>query len=246
MRTTIKKMIRFGLKKEDIKAEFGLNDEQYSRYERQGRYMEVKNLPELLEKYNTDKVINSNDREKADIFDKLFRLEDEEIPNLTTEQKSGLLAAFPHFIQHLQKEIAEKEIEKLEEQIATIKEQINNICLENGMAVKYPSAVLKEEIETIAENLDGTKYNAFGEIIEEKPEPKIIEAIYGEGIRLQSSHYSLDQNSLLLAVKKDYMKHIEVGDKLIVKHNGEIYKYTIIKKTVKDRASYIKVVKEQQ
>ena len=117
MRTTIKKMIRFGLKKEDIKAEFGLNDEQYSRYERQGRYMEVKNLPELLEKYNTDKVINSNDREKADIFDKLFRLEDKEIPNLTTEQKSGLLAAFPHFIQNLQKEIAEKEIEKLEEQI---------------------------------------------------------------------------------------------------------------------------------
>lgn len=246
MRTTIKKMIRFGLKKEDIKAEFGLNDEQYSRYERQGRYIEVKNLPELLEKYNTDKVINSNDREKADIFDKLFRLEDKEIPNLTTEQKSGLLAAFPHFIQNLQKEIAEKEIEKLEEQIATIKEQINNICLDNGMAVKYPSAVLKEEIEAVAENLDGIKYNAFGEIIEEKPEPKTIEVVYGENIRLQSSHYSLDQNSLLLAVKKGYIKYIEVGDKLIVNHNGEQYKYTIIKKTVKDRASYIKVVKEQQ
>lgn len=243
MRTTIKKMIRFGLKKEDIKAEFGLNEEQFNRYDRQGRGLEVKNLPELLEKYNTNKYIDNTDREKADIFDKLFRLEDKEVPNLTTEQKSDLLAAFPYYIQSLQKEIAEKEIEKLEEQIATIKEQINRVCLENGLAVKYPIEV-KEEIETIAEKLDGTKYNVFGELISE-PITRISEFRYGEGIRVQSPYYKLGQDSILLSVQRKFIDNLHEGDTLVILDDNSRYFYTIVKITIKPKASYIKVVRKQ-
>lgn len=249
MKTTIKKMMRFGLKKDDIKAEFGLNEEQFNRYEKQDKYMEVDNLPELLDKYNSDKIIDNSDREKAEMFDKLFRMADKEIPNLTTEQKSGLLAAFPIFIEDVKKRVAEEEIEKLEEQIVTIKEQINAICLENGMAVKYPTTLKeREEIEAIGETLDGVKYNAFGERIdveeqvEEKPKgKKTIGIHFGDGIRVQSPNYKLGDEAGMFSIRKKILSDLEIGDEIIVYSDKENYIYSIEKKVVTNRASYAKL-----
>ena len=249
MKTTIKKMIRFGLKKEDIKAEFGLNEEQFNRYEKQGRYMEVDNLPELLDKYNSDKIINNADRERAELFDKLFRMADKDIPNLTIEQKSGMLVAFPHFIEEIKHKVAEEEIQKLEEQISTIKEQINAICLENNIAVRYPTTLQdREEIEAIGETLDGTKYNAFGEIIEEPNEerkPGLTVIKYGDGIRTQSSYYKLGQEEAMFSVRKKILEKLEVGDIVVIKTDKESYTYEITKKTLTTKASYIKASRKK-
>lgn len=248
MKTTIKKMMRFGLKKDDIKAEFGLNEEQFNRYEKQGKYMEVKNLPELLDKYNSDKIINNTDRERAELFDKLFRMAEMEIPNLTIEQKSGMLVAFPHFIEDIKHKVAEEEIEKLEEQILTIKEQINAICLENGMAVKYPTTLKdREEIEHIGENLDGTKYNAFGERIdieeiqEEPRKAKSIGIRYGDGIRTQSPNYKLGEETGMYSIRKKILSELEIGDTVTIYSDEENYIYLIEKKVLTNRASYAKL-----
>lgn len=247
MKTTIKKMIRFGLRKEDIKAEFGLNEEQFKRYEAQGRGIEVSNLPELLDKYNSSKVINNDDRIKAELFDKLFRIEEKEIPNLTIEQKSEMLAAFPRYIEEIKVKIAEEEIQKLEEQISTIKEQINKICLENNIAVKYPTTLKdREELETLGETLDGTKYNAFGEVIqEEKHDKQAISLSYGEGIRIQSPNYKLGEETGMYSIKKSILKNLEAGDEITINSPFANYTYFIERKVVTNKASYAKLKLKQ-
>lgn len=245
MKTTIKKMIRFGLKKEDIKAEFGLNEEQFTRYKHQGRSMEIDNLPELLDKYNSDKIINNVDRERADIFDKLFRMADKEVPNLTIEQKSNMITAFPNFIEDIKIKIAEQKISQLEEQIKTIKEQINAICLENNMAVIYPTTIdERKELEVIAERLDGTKYNAFGEAIEEKPkerQKKTILLNFRDGIRPQNTKVKLGQEVGLFSIKKRILETLMVGDKVIIKTPEKSFVYEIERKTITNRASYARL-----
>ena len=246
MKTTIKKMIRFGLKKDDIKAEFGLNEEQFKRYEAQGRYMEVDNLPELLDKYNSSKILKNDDREKAELFDKLFRMENKDIPNLTIEQKRGMLAAFPHFIEEIKVKVAEEQISKLEEQISTIKEQINKICLENNMAVKYPTTMeIRKEIDAIGETLDGTKYNAFGEIIEEPKqmavrEKKTISITYGDGISRQSPAYTIGKSGMF-TIRKKILADLEVGDNIMVYTPEQIYLYEVEKKTISNKVSYARL-----
>ena len=238
MRTSIKKMISLGLQKEDIKAELRLNNEQYERYQAQGRFFEI-NLPELLEKYNTDKVIDARDRERAELFNKLFEISNIETPNLDIKQKSEMLEAFPHFLDDIGKKIAEQEIQKLEEEIEGIKEQINNICLKYNIDVKYPKFQKEQVLDDIKEQTKG-KTNIFGEPMEETNVEKKLAFRMGNGISVQNSTYKFGAKSCLFRISKKDIINLEKDDIIEISQGPVTHKYKVVKKTITDKVSYIK------
>lgn len=228
MKIGIKKLMNLGLEKEDIKAELKLNNEQIERYENQGKKVEIENLPEILDKYNTDKILKHSDRIKAEILDRIFSLSNVEMPTMDIKEKSELIDLLPNLLEELKEKNVEKKVQKLIEQIETITDEINELR----------SKVNLGKIKFVIENAENQSNIEYKEEIKENnkfddsKESTIHHLIYKTEINVQSTNYKLGNERCGLYVKtivRDKPK-IKINDILAIKDEKNMieYKYRVV------------------
>ena len=120
MRTTIKKLEKQGLTKEEIMALANVDKERYVKYRKQARGIFISALE--LDTLNT---IRTNDRtkvlKKARLFDEIFNEEQREISIL---DKANIIDELPMFLEQIEQQRINREVKAQQDRINEYKSAI--------------------------------------------------------------------------------------------------------------------------
>lgn len=244
MKTTIKKMIKLGLKENDIKNELNLNEKKYDNMKKWNTAIEVDNLTELLEKYNSNDTLDNNNEEVvlADSQDILLSKKIDEVYSIlglknldmTIKEKSDIVKNIPNFIGNIRKEIGKSKIKELEKKIDEIKLEISEI--EKGY-------------DLLDELKDESKNDCIEEIQMDKfPDGNVFRLEFDKDIKMQSKNYYLGKEQIMVRVSKEKFDEIKENDFIVITKDSphdeynEAYNYKVLDKRESGHIRYMKLM----
>lgn len=244
MKTTIKKMIKLGLKENDIKNELNLNEKKYDNMKKWNTAIEVDNLTELLEKYNSYDTLDNNNEEVvlADSQDILLSKKIDEVYSIlglknldmTIKEKSDIVKNIPNFIGNIRKEIGKSKIKELEKKIDEIKLEISEI---------------EKEYDLLDELKDESKNDCIEEIQMDKfPDGNVFRLEFDKDIKMQSKNYYLGKEQIMVRVSKEKFDEIKENDFIVIIKNNpyneysEAYNYKVLDKRESGHIRYMKLM----
>lgn len=247
MKTTIKKMIKLGLKENDIKSELNLNEKKYDNMKKWNTAIEVDNITELLEKYNSyDKLDNNNEEvvlaDSQDILlskkiDEVYSILGLENLDMTIKEKSDIVKNIPNFIGNIRKEIGKSKIKELEKKIDEIKLEISKIEKEYDL------------LDEPNEPKDESKNDCIEEIqMDRFPNSNVFRLEFDKDIKMQSKNYYLGKEQIMVRVSKEKFDEIKENDFIVItkdsSHDGynEAYNYKVLDKRESGYIRYMKLM----
>lgn len=157
MRTTIKKLEKQGLTKEEIKTLAGVDEERYNKWRIQARGI-------FVSAYELDTInsINGGNRtkvlKKARLFDEIFNEEQKKISIL---DKANIINELPKFLEQIEQQRINREVQEQQDRIneyknaiARLQEQIG-LCEDKIVTIKQKGIV--EQINTTREEVGEPK-----------------------------------------------------------------------------------------
>lgn len=243
MKTTIKKMIKLGLKENDIKNELNLNEKKYDNMKKWNTAIEVDNLTELLEKYNSnDTLVNQAEVVLADSQDILLSKKIDEVYSIlglenldmTIKEKSDIVKNIPNFIGNIRKEIGKSKIKELEKKIDEIKLEISEI---------------EKEYDLLDEPKDESKNDCIEEIQMDKfSEVNVFRLKFDKDIKMQSKNYYLGKEQIMVRVSKEKFDEIKENDFIVITRDSPYdeynvtYDYKVLDKRESGHIRYMKLI----
>lgn len=166
MKVTIKKLIKMGVEKAQIKELLNIDEEKYMKYDKQGRAVNIDNLANKI-----DYIAQGGDSEDlkfSEVFDNIFKMNNMDLLKLETKKKAELIKEFPNFIKYIEMKkitdeigVLDKKREGFINQIREIENDIKSLNtkmdLLNGIEHKEESTgkeEIKKEIQTLVINED--------------------------------------------------------------------------------------------
>lgn len=247
MKTTIKKMIKLGLKENDIKNELNLNEKKYDNMKKWNTAIEVDNLTELLEKYNSNDASDNNNEEvvladSQDILlskkiDEVYSILGLENLDMTIKEKSDIVKNIPNFIGNIRKEIGKSKIKELEKKIDEIKLEISKIEKEYDL------------LDEPNEPKDESKNDCIEEIqMDRFPDGNVFRLEFDKEIKMQSKNYYLGKEQIMVRVSKEKFDEIKENDFIVIIKNNpyneynETYNYKVLDKRESGHIRYMKLM----
>lgn len=247
MKTTIKKMIKLGLKENDMKNELNLNEKKYDNMKKWNTAIEVDNLTELLEKYNSNDTLDNNNKEvvladSQDILlskkiDEVYSILGLENLDMTIKEKSDIVKNIPNFIGNIRKEIGKSKIKELEKKIDEIKLEISKIEKEYDL------------LDEPNEPKDESKNDCIEEIqMDRFPDGNVFRLEFDKDIKMQSKNYYLGKEQIMVRVSKEKFDEIKENDFIVIIKNNpyneysEAYNYKVIDKRESGYIRYMKLM----
>lgn len=244
MKTTIKKMIKLGLKENDIKNELNLNEKKYDNMKKWNTAIEVDNLTELLEKYNSNDASDNNNEEvvladSQDILlskkiDEVYSILGLENLDMTIKEKSDIVKNIPNFIENIRKEIGKSKIKELEKKIDEIKLEISKI---------------EKEYNLLDESKDESRNDCIEEIQMDKfPDVNVFRLKFDKDIKMQSSNYYLGKEQIMVRVSKEKFDEIKENDFIVITRDSPYdeynvtYDYKVLDKRESGHIRYMKLI----
>lgn len=243
MKTTIKKMIKLGLKENDIKRELNLNEKKYNNMKKWNTAIEVDNFTELLEKYNSnDTLVNQAEVVLADSQDILLSKKIDEVYSIlglenldmTIKEKSDIVKNIPNFIENIRKEIGKSKIKELEKKIDEIKLKISKI---------------EKEYNLLDESKDESRNDCIEEIQMDKfPDGNVFRLKFDKDIKMQSSNYYLGKEQIMARVSKEKFDEIKENDFIVITRDSPYdeynvtYDYKVLDKRESGNVRYMKLI----
>lgn len=206
MRVTVKRLLKMGLNKEQIKKMLKIEEERYQKLYNSGAPVASENIAKKI-----DYVLKGGsieDFEFANVFDKIFELNKIETLEIGIKQKADLIREFPEFIQYIElKRITDqitllnKKKVDLEGKMKEINEEISSFELKMGLMKGEKK--IKEEV---------------------KHQKDIMTLIEGEDIKIYKTYVNGNLFGHIYGMKE---RGLEVGDLIDIANEKGINRYLI-------------------